>query len=98
MYRNHRHSIGLFIVEALRSHLRYPAWTKDNKCSGYWSNIAGPCVLFKTNFWMNQSGRPVAKAYQKLGGEDWGQLCVVYDDLELPVGVAKVCTHGMGKL
>jgi peptidyl-tRNA hydrolase len=46
---------------------------------------------------MNQSGRPVAKAYQRVGGKDWGQLCVIYDDLELPVGVAKLRTEGMGK-
>lgn len=97
LYKNHRHSIGLFLIEALRSHLRYPTWNKDNRSGGYWSNVNGPCALFKTNVWMNQSGRPVSKAYKKVGGEDWGRLCVIYDDLELSVGAVKLRTDGMGK-
>ena len=96
-YRNHRHSIGLILVEALRSRLCYSGWEKDNKCSGYWSNVNGPCVLFKSNIWMNYSGRSVSKAYNKVGGEAWGKLCVIYDDLELPVGKTKLRTKGLGK-
>ena len=63
---------------------------------GYWSNFDGACVLFRTNCWMNQSGRPISRAYNKVGGEDWGRLCVVYDDLESPLGVAKLKVIGKG--
>jgi hypothetical protein len=95
-YRNNRHSVGHIMINALRAHLNYPVWTKDNKVGGYWS-IGGQCVLFRSNFWMNQVGKVVSKAYTKMGGEDWGKLCVIFDDLELPVGVAKLRTMGMGK-
>jgi peptidyl-tRNA hydrolase len=46
---------------------------------------------------MNLSGRAVSKAYSKVGAEKWGQLCVIYDDLELPVGQVKLREVGMGK-
>jgi len=46
---------------------------------------------------MNDSGRAVGKAYRKLGGESWGQVCVVHDELELPVGTAKLRTMGTAK-
>lgn len=46
---------------------------------------------------MNESGRAIAKAYRKIGGENWGRLCIVHDDLELPVGTTKLRTMGMGK-
>src|SRR5947199_7834024 len=82
-YRTHRHSIGQFIIGEIRSRLCYPAWEKSNACKGYFSNLDGPCVLFKTNYWMNQSGLPVKAAYKNVGGANWGQLCVIYDDLEL---------------
>jgi len=46
---------------------------------------------------MNLSGKAVSKAYRKVGGEDWGALCVVHDDLELPVGATKFGESGMGR-
>lgn len=70
---------------------------KDNKSRGYWSNFSGNCVLFRSNVFMNESGASVSKAYKKIGGKGWGRLCVVHDDLELPLGKAKLRTFGFGK-
>jgi peptidyl-tRNA hydrolase, PTH1 family len=97
LYKNHRHSIGHYIIEGLRTRLGYAAWERDSRVGGFWSNFDGECVLFKTNEWMNLSGRRVLRAYRKLGREDWGKLCVVYDDLELSVGKVKLRHEGMGK-
>jgi peptidyl-tRNA hydrolase len=45
---------------------------------------------------MNLSGRAVSKAYKKLGGPKWGRLCVVHDDLDLPIGTTKFRERGKG--
>ena len=70
---------------------------KDNKSRGYWSNFSENCVLFKSNVFMNGSGASVSKAYKKIGGTEWGRLCVIHDDLELPLGKTKLRTFGLGK-
>jgi peptidyl-tRNA hydrolase len=46
---------------------------------------------------MNDSGRAVHKAYRRLGWNTTGQVLVIYDDLELPVGKVKLRTMGMGR-
>jgi peptidyl-tRNA hydrolase len=46
---------------------------------------------------MNESGRPVSRAYSKVGAERWGALCVIHDELELPIGQVKLRKLGMGK-
>ena len=54
-------------------------------------------MLFKSDRYMNHSGRAVSPAYIKVGGPKWGKLCVVHDDLETPLGTFKVRQRGMGK-
>ena len=46
---------------------------------------------------MNLSGKSIVKAYKKAGGENWGRLCVVHDELELPFGTVKIRERGMGR-
>jgi peptidyl-tRNA hydrolase len=46
---------------------------------------------------MNESGKAVLSAYRKVGGPAWGKLCVVHDDLEVPLGGFKVRRRGMGR-
>ena len=72
-------------------------WEKDGKCHGFWSNTSGNCVLFKSNTYMNNSGRSVSRAYIKMGGKDWGKLLVLHDDLESAIGKVKLRISGTGK-
>ena len=98
-YYHHRHSIGLFLLDVLRTRLRYPDWENDRKFNGYWSNPGGPCVLFKPKTYVNTIGRPISKAFARFQSEHRnGRLCVIYDDLELPVGTAKLQSRGRGRL
>jgi peptidyl-tRNA hydrolase len=46
---------------------------------------------------MNQSGVAIVKAFRAVNGEEWGQLCIVHDDMELPVGSVKVQKMGKGR-
>jgi peptidyl-tRNA hydrolase len=96
-YKNTRHSIGLLFLDHLRSHLRYPAFQPDSHTQGEWSNPTAEYVLFKSSRYMNLSGRSVEGAYRKVGGQGWGALCVVHDDLEVALGEFKVRQSGRGK-
>ena len=55
------------------------------------------CLLFKSNTFMNQSGRSISAAFRKLESPKTGKVLVIYDDLELGLGQVKLRTMGKGK-
>jgi PTH1 family peptidyl-tRNA hydrolase len=94
-YADTRHNAGFWFVDALaREHgvqLR-----AENKFSGELARIAAPggdCWLLKPMTYMNHSGRSVA-ALRNFYRLDPTRMLVVYDELDLAPGTARLKTGG----
>lgn len=94
-YAQTRHNAGFFFIDALCE--KYQFSLKDHKkFQGYADkvNIAGQDIwLLKPETFMNHSGRAVASIanFYKITPEE---ILVIYDELDLPVGTAKIKKGG----
>lgn len=94
-YDKTRHNIGFALVDALAA--REGALWRDNaRFSAHTTTvvIAGQNILLaKPQTFMNESGRSVGAIcrYHRWGA---GEVCVVYDEYQLPVGQAKLSIGG----
>ena len=92
-YRNTRHNVGQRVVDALarRLHVRLSREGGHQVASAEWQGA--PLYLVKPGCFMNVSGPVVARLSRKLR-LDPGDLVIVFDDLDLPLGKVRARMKG----
>jgi PTH1 family peptidyl-tRNA hydrolase len=93
-YTRSRHNVGFRVVDAVaeRHGVRFSG--RQYKSQVGEARIGGArVVLMKPQTYMNLSGEAVGRVRRALG-LDPGQIVVVYDDLDLPVGRVRVRGDG----
>ena len=93
-YENSRHNAGFVALEQLSKSLTIPVERKKRKALVGEGTIDGEKVLLiKPQTFMNNSGACVLDfaAYYKVDSKD---LFVIYDDVDLPIGVIRVRESG----
>ena len=99
-----RHNVGFEVVERL-ARTEGTLFRTANRLEGYqgrrdfsWARLAHQdALLVRPEGFMNRSGEMVLALARFLGGGellDPGRLLVVYDDLDLEVGVVRIRPHG----
>ena len=93
-YQGTRHNVGHRVVEHLAKTALRRKWQRDDAtllCAGVWQG--SPVKLLKPLAYMNESGPVVARALRRhhAGPAD---LVLVYDDIDLPMGVVRVRMKG----
>jgi PTH1 family peptidyl-tRNA hydrolase len=95
-YTNTRHNVGLDALELLAARCG-ERLRPDRGSSSLTAELRiGSCRAvgaFPTT-WMNESGRAVASLVRRYGLEDWAQLVVLHDELDLLPGRIKVKLGG----
>ena len=94
-YSGTRHNVGFAVVDelarrhsgAVRESLRFPAET----CDGSWGGQS--VLLVRPTTFMNASGEAVGPLLRRKGGEA-GEVVVVVDDLDLPLGRLRLRGQG----
>jgi PTH1 family peptidyl-tRNA hydrolase len=92
-YRTTRHNVGHRVLDLVAQQFRR-AWRRDGPtliARGQWRGE--PVTLIKPQTFMNLSG-PVVAAALRRHGADAGDLILVYDDIDLPVGTVRVRLKG----
>ncbi|MBB3462108.1 aminoacyl-tRNA hydrolase [Rhizobium sp. BK377] len=93
-YAGNRHNIGFMAVDAIYRRHSFSPWSKKFKAEISEGELAGEKVLLiKPQTFMNLSGEAVGEAmrFYKLQPSD---LVVIYDELDLPAGKARLKTGG----
>lgn len=89
-YVGTRHNIGWHVLNYCIEEWKLPSLIQDNSLSGEVTDgvVSGVevAVLYPSTF-MNNSGTAVAKMVPK---NETGQLIVVHDDIDLPLGEVKI--------
>lgn len=95
-YKDTRHNAGYMALDRLADKLK-TVFTKENKFSSLIARSdQGKVVLAKPQTYMNLCGQSVlalAKFYKLQPENIW----LIYDDVDLPVGMARTRGRGMGK-
>jgi PTH1 family peptidyl-tRNA hydrolase len=92
-YRDTRHNVGQRVVDALARSLHRP-WTREGQAMVARAQWRGdPLYLVKPQSFMNVAGRAVAAALHKLGAYP-GDLVLVYDDIDMPLGAVRIRLKG----
>jgi peptidyl-tRNA hydrolase, PTH1 family len=95
-YANTRHNVGADTVAVLAER-HGERLRPDNRCSALVAELRldgrRVAAAFPTT-WMNESGRSVGQLVRRYRIEDWSQLVVVHDELDLPPGRVKVKAGG----
>lgn len=88
-YANTRHNVGYMAIEALKFKFTNPQIHKSS--SKFKAEIweEGEVVLAKPTTFMNDSGVAVREAI-KNSSIDLGNLYVIHDDLDIPLGTFKI--------
>ncbi len=91
-YRRTRHNAGFLVLERLEG-FRQTRWQPGY--GGRWAEAlldGCPAVLFKPGTYMNLSGDPVARILSR--GFSPGEILVLCDDLDLPLGRIRLKPSG----
>jgi peptidyl-tRNA hydrolase, PTH1 family len=92
-YRGTRHNVGQRVLDALATQLK-KAWRRDGQTMVAHASWRGePLHLIKPLTFMNVSGPAVAAALRRADA-DTGDLILVYDDIDLPLGTVRVRIKG----
>jgi PTH1 family peptidyl-tRNA hydrolase len=92
-YRGTRHNVGQRVLDALATQLK-KAWRRDGQAMVAHAAWRGePLHLVKPLTFMNVSGPAVAAALRRVDA-DTGDLVLVYDDIDLPLGTVRVRIKG----
>jgi peptidyl-tRNA hydrolase, PTH1 family len=92
-YRGTRHNVGQRVLDALATQLK-KAWRRDGQAMVAHASWRGePLHLIKPLTFMNVSGPAVAAALRRADA-DTGDLILVYDDIDLPLGTVRVRIKG----
>ena len=92
-YRETRHNVGQWVVDALARQLR-AGWRRERSshvAHGQWRGDS--LHLVKPHAFMNVTGPAVAAALRKLHLGP-GDLILVYDDIDLPLGAVRIRMKG----
>jgi len=93
-YQGNRHNIGFMAADAIHRRHGFSPWSKKFRSEISEGELAGQKVLLiKPQTFMNLSGEAVGEAmrFYKLSPSD---LVVVYDELDLPAGKARIKVAG----
>jgi PTH1 family peptidyl-tRNA hydrolase len=93
-YQDNRHNIGFMAVDEIHRRHSFSPWSRKFKAEIAEGDLAGRKVmLIKPQTFMNLSGEAVGEAmrFYKLTPAD---LVVIYDELDLPAGKARLKTGG----
>ena len=92
-YRDTRHNVGQWVVEALARKLR-ASWRREGAHHVAQAQWRGDTIyLVKPHSFMNVSGPPVATVLRRLHASS-ADLILVFDDLDLPLGAVRVRLKG----
>lgn len=92
-YRDTRHNVGQRVLDHLARALR-GHWQPDGRAFVARATWCGEAVvLARPVCFMNESGPVVAETLQRLGAQT-GDLILVHDDIDLPVGTVRVRMRG----
>ncbi len=89
-YENTRHNAGVMVLEQIRDAWSFPGWSKDSMSNSLLSKgvIADEAITFMfPQTFMNLSGTAVR---HYADAEYTQKLVVVYDDLDIPLGLIKM--------
>ncbi len=100
LYNGTRHNIGHLMTNLLSKQwgcgpfLVNKKWTNDGKFTIPLESkfLSDKCILFQTDCFMNISGKPVSKLWQRLKNDPTinegykPHLLILYDDLQIPIG------------
>lgn len=85
-YAQTRHNCGFLTIDALGGELGASYWKQQDGCLVAEVKSDGErLLLVKPQAFMNRSGGPLSHVMQRHGIEP-GQILVIHDDLDLPVG------------
>ena len=96
-YESTRHNIGFRIIDAFAVKCGASEWTKQRNLKGDLSQLlledGSKLQLLKPRTFMNESGVSIQKicSYYRVPPEE---TLIIYDDINLDVGVAKVSERG----
>jgi PTH1 family peptidyl-tRNA hydrolase len=92
-YRDTRHNVGQRVLDLLAQMLK-GSWHREGQALVAQGQWRGERVhLIKPLAFMNASGPVVARSLQRLGAEP-SDLVLVYDDIDLPLGVVRTRMKG----
>ncbi len=86
-YRTTYHNIGFLALEYLDAYFTGGAW-HTNSILGFAYRKGTPALLVKPLSFMNESGRPIARALRKFKIKP-EEMMVIHDESDLPVGSFK---------
>ena len=93
-YKNTRHNLGFRVVDELVG--RHRLKEKSRRSAQVWEGAIGgqSVVLGQPQTMMNASGNAALELKRAYNIYDLGNLLVVYDELDLPVGVVRMRDKG----
>lgn len=95
-YADTRHNVGFRVVECFASRCGAAFEERFAGRYGLGSVDSSPVGVLQPHTFMNRSGDSVAAALRELGiDEPERDLCIVYDDMDLPLGKIRL-RHGGG--
>ena len=92
-YRDTRHNVGQRVLDALAKTLRKSFRREGASLVARAQWRGEPLALVKPQSFMNVSGPVVARTLRRLGVEP-GDVILVYDDIDLPLGTVRVRMKG----
>jgi len=93
-YEKTRHNVGFMVVDELVRKLRLKSYSEEYLSHVYRARLGGREVLLaKPQTYMNNSGLAVINLLEENGIEPH-EMLVVYDDLDLPLGMTRLRLEG----
>ncbi len=92
-YQNTRHNLGWMVVKQAASRWGVILTQQGEALQGQGTVGGHPVTLVLPLAWMNQTGLVVRPLYDSLQAHS-PRLIVIYDDLDLPLGVTRIKTRG----
>ncbi len=93
-YENTRHNVGFMVIDELARRLKLKDYRTESLSHVYRAKVAGREVLLaKPQTYMNNSGLAVINLLEENNIEP-GEMLVVYDDLDLPLGMTRLRLEG----
>ena len=93
-YERTRHNVGFMVIDELVRKLRIKNYSEEALSHVYRSRVGGRQVIFaKPQTYMNNSGLAVLNLLEENGIEPQ-EMLVVYDDLDLPLGMTRLRLEG----
>ena len=93
-YEKTRHNLGFMVIDELVRRLRLKNFSEEALSHVYKARVAGREVLFaKPQTYMNNSGLAVVNLLEE-NEIDPQEMLVVYDDLDLPLGMTRLRLEG----